>query len=282
MGSLESHLPIGELPSTAAMEPFYFGHRDAALFGLYHAPARGTAERSGVVLCAPFGHEFIVAHRAYRELALRLAAAGFHVLRFDYHATGDSAGACDAGAPGRWVDDIASAIGELRLRMGRCSIVALVGARLGATLTTLVAAERGDIARLVLWDPVINGRTHLVELGRRQEAMLRRTHVTPATSPSHTREFLGFALAESACREVEALDLLAIVEPPAREVLVVRSTGDHGVEALVRRLRTLGCGVECAHEPVARAWTWIEDGAAILVPVNVVTRIASWIALPTP
>ena len=44
---------------------------------------------TGVVLCAPQGHEMMWSHRAWRHLADDLCAAGLPVLRFDYPCTGD-------------------------------------------------------------------------------------------------------------------------------------------------------------------------------------------------
>lgn len=259
------------------VQPFYFGPRSAPLFGVHHAPPDDRQRRPGVVLCPALGHDYLVAHRAYREMAVRLAGAGHHVLRFDYHATGDSAGECEAGTPSRWMDDVSTAMGELRLRMGRSSVT-LVGCRLGATLVLLTAAARGDVERAVLWDPVISGRDHVAELHRRQRQMLHRTHVTPAAAPLGTCEFLGFAMAESACRQIADLDLLALTTLPVQEAFIVTTTPGDGVDPLVRHLSSLGCAVDRQHTPVAAAWDWIEDAATIFVPLDVVTRIVARVA----
>lgn len=82
------------------MEPFYFGTPDEPLFGIYHPPVSEPVRDVGVLLCYPIGHEYIVSHRFYRQLSIRLAEAGFHVLRFDYYASGDSGGECELGSPG--------------------------------------------------------------------------------------------------------------------------------------------------------------------------------------
>ena len=74
------------------MTPLYFGERTRRLFGVYTpAHAAGRPAR-GVVLCHPWGQEYLHAHRSLRKLGDLLAAAGFDVLRFDYFGTGDSAG----------------------------------------------------------------------------------------------------------------------------------------------------------------------------------------------
>ncbi len=58
-----------------------------------------TCRRAGVcrlpksiVLCHPWGQEYLRAHRSMRQLGNLLAAAGHHVFRLDYFGTGDSGG----------------------------------------------------------------------------------------------------------------------------------------------------------------------------------------------
>ena len=70
----------------------------AGCFGWLHLP-EGAPRETGVVLCAPFGCEWLWAHRMYRRLASALEAQGFAVLRFDYEGTGDSRGSDED--PGR-------------------------------------------------------------------------------------------------------------------------------------------------------------------------------------
>ena len=54
------------------MIPFYFGPPDRQLFATYHAPERETEARAALLMCCPFGHEAIRAHRLYRVLADRI------------------------------------------------------------------------------------------------------------------------------------------------------------------------------------------------------------------
>ncbi|MEO7331245.1 MAG: alpha/beta hydrolase, partial [Minicystis sp.] len=90
--------------------PVVFGPAAGQLFGLYHAPDAASARATGVVLCNPLGYEAMCVHRMYRQLAEKLAAAGIHALRFDYHGTGDSSGQVDEPARVRaWLDSIGAA-----------------------------------------------------------------------------------------------------------------------------------------------------------------------------
>lgn len=266
----------------ADVEPFFFG-ADGALFGLHH-PADAAARRGeGVVLCYPLGHEYLVAHRAFRQLALRLAAAGFDVLRFDYFATGDSAGACERGALSRWLADTHAAMAELRART-RGAPIALVGCRLGAALAACAAAEDGGVERLALWDPVASGRAHVRDVARRHAGMLRRAQVRAEReaavggAPEEPAELLGIATPRALLREIERLDLLADARRPAPSVLLVDGGGDPDVARLDAHLARLGARVTRRRVRVPDAWTWIEDPRTVLVPAGVVGAAADWLA----
>jgi len=264
------------------VEPFYFGARDAPLFGIYHPPAPLVRREAAVLLCHPIGHDYIVCHRAFRQLSMRLSEAGFPVLRFDYSSTGDSSGACEDGNPREWLRDISTAIGELRLRSG-CARLCLIGCRLGATLSAMVGAERGDIRHMVLWDAVSSGKAYIAEITRRQEDMLARTHVSPPVNHESVgvREFLGFAMAEATLREIEAIDLLAMRQQPASHMLFVDSDVTDTTAPLRQHMRALDTEATHRHVPIRNAWTWTEDASTVLVPHQILQTVVSWvIAMP--
>jgi pimeloyl-ACP methyl ester carboxylesterase len=259
------------------VDAFYFGDREGPLFGLYHPPSGPTVRDAAVLLCYPIGHEQIVSHRAFTQLAIRLAAAGFPVMRFDFYGCGDSAGACEDGTPARWRRDIAAALGSLRLRSA-CPAVVVAGCRLGATLAAIVAAERQDITSMVLWDPIVEGAAYVDELALRHDDMLRHTHVAArSAAPAARHEFLGMALGAGAVAEIAAVNLDALTASPATRVLIVETGGD-GTAALRQRLAANGARVDHQQLPVDRAWSWIEDVNKVLVPQPVVAAIVSWIA----
>ena len=88
------------------MQPFYFGSAERSLFGLY-TPSRGRSHRDlGALLCYPMGAEYMRAHRAFRQLGTLLNRQGFHVLRFDYFGTGDSAGEGTEATVEQWLEDV--------------------------------------------------------------------------------------------------------------------------------------------------------------------------------
>ena len=261
------------------MDPFFFGDRDQPLFGIYHPPAVQPVRDVAILLCYPIGHEQIVSHRAFTQLSTRLSGAGFPVLRFDFYGCGDSSGACEEGSPQRWLRDISAAIGSLRLRSA-CRTLGIVGCRFGATLAMLAGADRQDIASMVLWDPVTSGAAHIEELTNRHQEMLQHTHVVAGSRPEPgvAREFLGMALGEAAMGEIAAIDVLALRQKPAPQVLVVDSEPGDRSARLREHLTALGSRVDYELLPVENAWTWIEDVNKVLVPQRTVNGVVSWIS----
>lgn len=259
------------------MTPFYFGTQNA-LFGVHHPPLSGSSRPCGIVLCYPIGQEYLSVHRSFRQLSLGLARAGFHVLRFDYSGSGDSAGESDEGDVEQWLADISMAVEQVKGR-GGLTRVALVGVRLGATLGALVGAERRDLAGLVLWEPIVNGREHLQTLMTLHRDWLRAVFSKPKQDRTDGRrlEILGFPLTDRLRRGIEAIDLLALEGRAAAGVLIIESDGEGRYARLGEHLSSLNCRVEYRHIPGPRVWTRGEGMDKAVVPVPILQSIISWL-----
>jgi len=96
------------------MNPIYFGTSEKPLFGTYYLPQAHSTKATGIVLCYPMGQEYMWMHRAYRQLATLFTRTGFHVLRFDYYRCVDSGGNSDEGDIAQWLDDVSTAIEEMK------------------------------------------------------------------------------------------------------------------------------------------------------------------------
>lgn len=263
------------------MTPLYFGTGPHRLFAMY-APARpGGRHRRAVVICPPWGDEYLCSHRAIRQLAHGLAAVGVDVLRFDYFGTGDSAGEIREASLAGWQDDIEAALDELRDMAGTAR-VGVIGLRLGATLAASLLARKPGIAEsLGLWDPVACGEDYLRELERMSADApgVRGSPGGASTAPGACLEVNGFVLTPPQAREIAALDLQACVaklEVPVRAVVSGSEAARDRLQSMLAQDAKAGAGVDFVpSQPI-----WLNDanyrpGA---VPVNVLRRLTEWFA----
>jgi pimeloyl-ACP methyl ester carboxylesterase len=250
------------------VNPFFFGRSQRPLFGIHHAPKGVAARDVGVVICPPLGQEYMRTHRALRQLALQLNKSGHHVLRFDYSGTGDSAGDnTDASLDG-WLDDVATAIEELKDSAG-VRKVALIGIRFGASLAFIAARARSDIDVIVLWDPAVRGNEHLAEL----------IALDPGGVPADGAGAVGvggFALSPGFRRQIESVDLMTGATDPARRMFIVVSEERAEYHALHEHLRGAVDGrCEYRHIPSGGSWVEAEQLGAALLPQAIIQGIVS-------
>jgi exosortase A-associated hydrolase 2 len=264
------------VPACRTMEPLFFGPADHSLFGWMHLPSGRTPRRTGVVLCHPFGQEFVLAHRAFHGFARLLADAGFATLRFDWWGTGDSHGDLEEVRLETWTRDVGLAIRTVRERV-RCDDVALVGMRLGATLAAL-AGEAADLAALVLWDPVVDGATFLRELQVAHWKETHRAQPPPERFDAPLTEASGFPVGDRLREELGALDLSAA--PLDRDVPVLWAGTERGAaeaaarDALLRTWKERGQPV--AVQPLPAPAVWEEDEQRVLVPHLALQDAVRW------
>jgi pimeloyl-ACP methyl ester carboxylesterase len=160
--------------------PFFFERAGKQLFGVYYPP-QGSANGQGIVLCSAFGKEHILGLSFLTHFARRLATSGYAAIRFDYHGYGDSAGRFEEATISSMTADVQQACEELQSRAD-CRKVTLLGARFGGLLALLAAADRPQVERVVLWEPVLDPWAYLYAELRGTVAMqtllLREVRVT--------------------------------------------------------------------------------------------------------
>ena len=251
------------------MTPLYFGMSDRPLFGVYHPPKGEVNRNSGILLCYPFGHEYMRSHRAFRQLSLLLSREGYHVFRFDYFGTGDSGGKTGEGDIAQWLDDIEVAIEELQATAG-IEKVSLVGLRLGAALVSLAAKGRDDIPRVVLWDPVVQGEPYIEEL---LEARSIYDGALPG-NPELRSTIHGFPLTEHLLTSLGQLDLLKEdAGAGMMSVLVGRELPQY--LALAEQFRKNSDSVDYECIPAPDNWNEVDDFGSVLLPQQVIQGIVA-------
>jgi pimeloyl-ACP methyl ester carboxylesterase len=149
--------------------PLYFEGRHGRLYGVHHAPEPTVDRSHGILFLPPLGQEYKRCHKPLQKLAQDLAGAGFHVLRFDYAGSGDSADLPDWDLD-TWRQDGRDALEQLQARSGARDLSAL-GIRLGAGVAVALDTP---LTHLVLWDPIGNGAAYLEELEQLNRDLLHR------------------------------------------------------------------------------------------------------------
>lgn len=252
------------------MEAFYFGPSDNYLFGVYHAPTSGN-RREGIVLCSPFGQEYLRAHRSLRRLAINLAAQGYSVLRFDYRGTGDSAGTLADVTAEDWQQDIRHAVQEL-IDIAAVPKVALVGLRVGALLAAQVAANNPQISRLLVWDPIVSGQAYIDELIGEITPNPSRANFIAADGTLH---FNGFSMPSAFQQSLAGLDLL---KTQGLDSIATAQIVSHENDRFTALYASLSKNPRFVYElaPAPHDWNYVDNVGGILWPQPVLQAIENY------
>lgn len=190
------------------MIPYLFGKSESPLFGAYYPPRAGTDQDTGLVMCNPVGHEYLRTHRLLGQLANLLNREGYHVFRFDYFGTGDSAGQFANANLTQWIEDTGDAVLELCANSG-LSNFAFFGVRLGANIAASCCSSNPNSKILLLWDPIINGGAYLDELSTMHKNMLSdgNRFVVPREQHRNQSDLIGYCYSERLRAEIRQVDL---------------------------------------------------------------------------
>lgn len=210
-------------------EAFYFGPDDCQAFGIYH-PSADFRNQVLTVICPPLFAEFNRSYAALRRLAVSLADHGQHVLRFDYRATGDSFGELGDASLGDWMQDIENAIEE-GLELSGCTEVHVLGCRASSLLACKSVGNHERVRRLVLWDPVSDGRRYLDELLFGQRAVLEQhPHLEKSERNRLTKQLGMYDLSPTMINEFENLDSDVYAGLSAEKVRLVTTQPENDFE----------------------------------------------------
>ncbi|QSP93687.1 alpha/beta fold hydrolase [Marinobacter salinisoli] len=260
------------------MEAFFFGPSKSYLFGAFH-PRHTNFQDEGVVLCNPFGQEYLRAHKSIRRLAINLAELGYPVLRFDYRGTGDSAGDLTGVTSQDWIDDIGHAIQELR-DIASVSRVAVVGLRLGGLLAAKAAAENEDISRLILWDPIIDGDGYIEEIKsviERAQHFGSRSKILEQDGTIHFNGFCMPKLFQESLARLRLNETTSDVTSPIAQFVSHESDDFASIQQHLGQRQTFHSELA----PAPHDWNYVDHVGGILWPKPVIDAISRYFSTMT-
>jgi exosortase A-associated hydrolase 2 len=224
------------VPLGATVEPFFLDSPDGPLFAILHRPPAGQHWVGSVLCCMPFNEEMNRCRSMVTLLARTLSEQGLGLLLVDLLGTGDSAGDYSDARWETWIANLDCARQWLGRHPGGCR--AVLGIRLGALLAASVHARCADASiDLVLWQPVLDGKTHLTQFMRvRIAANMDRSDLPKETTASMRQrwqagevvEVAGYALHPALAQAIDQATLAAQHLPAGTRLLWLEQVADAG------------------------------------------------------
>lgn len=193
-------------------EPYFFHGGAGPVFALYQ-PAIGQVRQAFIYL-PPFAEEMNRCRATVAQQARALSQQGIASLLLDPYGTGDSSGNLDQATWDIWVQDALIAADWLAQRTH--APVGLWGFRLGALLACdAVNRSPGRFNRLLLWQPVQDGKLFFTQYLRLRVAFLMDRNLPPETTDEmraalaagQTLEVAGYPIAGPLARDLDGVKL---------------------------------------------------------------------------
>ena len=199
-------------------------------------------------------------------LSDQLSEKGFHILRFDYRGTGNSALDLEQISADEWLEDINEAISELRDISG-VKKVSLLGLRLGALLATKVASNAElPIQRLITWDAVMGGQDYLNE-------MINHSEQQSLEPPLHLN---GFCMESRFIERLKPMALQPMLGSLNTTILFCVSHDSENYRAIEEKLEP-NPKHHFLKTPAPYDWNYIDNVGGILLPLPIMHAIVDWL-----
>ncbi len=205
------------------MEPpisFFLPGAARELFAMYYPPAETGLDSGSVLYVHPFAGEMFASRNIISALARQLAGAGLGVLTVDLYGCGDSSGDFSDARWEIWRDDLAASVRWLQAQ-GQDRI-SLWGLRLGALLAMDFAVRSQETyERIVLWQPVLTGRSMLTQFFRMNldeadrglpAGQLTDTDLRKSLPAAENVEVAGYELSWELIRAIDRMEITPLAK----------------------------------------------------------------------
>ncbi|MDZ7829153.1 MAG: hydrolase 2, exosortase A system-associated [Halofilum sp. (in: g-proteobacteria)] len=201
------------------LDPVFLDGTRGRVLCTFFNPGPGNRTGDGLLLLPPFAEEMNKSRRMMARLGHALAERGWVTALVDPFGTGDSEGDFGEADWDTWRADAGTAAGAL-LERG-VERLALCGLRTGALLALDGCRDLPLVpARLMLWQPVTNGRQFLTRFLRLRLAASMSGGERESTADLRARleageslEIAGYELAPALARALDSLDAQALRPP---------------------------------------------------------------------
>lgn len=226
------------------MSHFFLPREGGQRLCVHHTPPAGIATVASMVHVPAFGEEMNKSRHMVTQQCKSLARAGCAVLQIDLLGCGDSSGEHGDATWEAWRSDVQAASAWLDHRHPDVSRW-LWGQRTGALLATEVAACQASAAHLLLWQPMLAGKTLVQQLLRlRAAAHLGDSSASKAAMAAMRQdiaegrpvEVAGYALGAPLVRALESAALVAPQAGGRVHWLDVSPRADTGLSPATQRV----------------------------------------------
>ena len=219
------------------MKSLHVKSNNEQLYTVVHSPSTNTeiTRKHTVVICSPITKEHDICYWAMRQLALRLSRLGFYVARFDYFATGNSSGLSQQLSLQTCVQNIID-IGQFMVENSKSEKLTYIGLRLGAALASM-SSTRQPPDHLLLWDPVISGKTFLTQSAEMHKNYLDKMKRTEIHNHKLGREYLGYPYSDDLIAELNQIQLDNIELPINTALSILTSPDNKEHDQFIEKIR---------------------------------------------
>jgi pimeloyl-ACP methyl ester carboxylesterase len=205
-------------------------------------PDGNVWQRTGIVLCRPWGRDEVCCRKFYRLVADRFAREGFPAIRFDYPGMADSLDGLETDGLDTW-GDAANAVAQTLMEKTGCTCVVLFGLGLGSAIAHMAASRTGNVAGVIEAAPVPAGRRYIREVGLHAKMAFESEHLSLDLLEKDKVSIIGNILPDGIADDLKQMKLESYALDPKIPILMFTRDGNTADSSFAEHLETQGHSV---------------------------------------